>query len=881
MCHHSHGGGSAAKAGKNYRLPKTVVPSRYELELTPNLTTFKFSGRETVFIDVLEPTDRILINAKELEIQSATVTDSNGTTLIGSIALDAETEIATITFAGMLGKGAWTLKTEFEGTHNDKLKGFYRSFWKDAQGASHTIVTTQFESTDARRAFPCWDEPDFKAVFSVKLVVDENLTAISNGKVLGSTSVAGGKKVVSFKDTIKMSSYLVAFIVGEFVSSQPRYVDGVEIRVWCVPGKEHLTDTALEHACAATAFYARNNESPFPGDKIDEIAIPDFASGAMENWGCITYRETALLCDPATATHTELVRVAQVVWHEHAHMDFGDKVTMKWWNGLWLNEAFATFMQVWGMSLMKPEWKLWEEFALSRAAAMRVDSLISTHPIESPVVHPDDAQQLFDVISYQKGCSVLYQIQQFIGPELFRRGVAMYVRKHAFANTETHDLWDCLEQACVEAGSNIPVRAIMDAWVFTAGHPVVSVKEAGARFVEVSQRPFKFLPDSKGENTLTMVPITMHVKRTDGTVEEQKFVLSQQAQTIYVGDHVEWVKLNAGGTGFYRVLYSADLLSKLTADVQGNLSVVERFNLVNDTWSGVRAQLTSATDYLNMVKMFNNEKDPNVWAILLGSLRTLHSLVSGEHRVAMQKLVRNLVKPTFDQLGWAAAAGESVQTRQLRGSVAGVLGTIGEDKDVQSKARELYAAWKLDKTSLDSNVVPSVISILAYTGDQAQYDEFFAMMKESTTSGTPQEVQRFLYALAGFRDGKLLDRTIQSVLSEHVRTQDAPYLFQTILMNEDACEAAWKFMQERWDDMIAAYPENGVVRMIAGVTALDTTALKAEVEAFFATHPVKQGDMAVAQALEQLSINVRLREGESARLAAHLVPVKEPAQAKK
>ena len=582
----------------------------YKPVLEPDLENFTFKGHGTIEVKVLKPTDRIVLNAKELQIQEAIVTDRRGTELKGEVTLDEVNELATIKFAGKLAKGRWTLAMRWTGIHNDKLKGFYRSFWTDKAGNKHPIVATQFESTDARRCMPCFDEPEFKAKIEAELIIDENLNAISNTKVVSETIFDDSsryndsskkllrKKSVKFARTpIKLSSYLFAFVVGEFVSTKPVYVNGVEIRIWTTPGKEHLTEFAVLCTAAATAYYEKRNRSKFPGNIINAVAIPDFASGAMENWGCITYRETALLIDLATASLAELKRVAEVIYHEHGHNDFGNKCTMRWWNALYLNESFATHgshqamheeVQP-GKALYKflKGWKVWEEFALSRAAAMRLDSLKSTHPVECPVNHPDEVAELFDLISYEKGCSVLYQIQMFITDKVFRDGVREYIEKHAFANTETHDLWDALEESCKKHGIDVPVRKIMDAWVFTSGHPIVTVKEgASSGFIELSQRPFKFLPQE--DKSLWPIPVTLQVKRSNGKIENTKFVFEAISESHFIGDY-EWVKLNAGGSGFYRVTYSPALMAKLTKNIQETLDVVERYNLVNDTWSGVRA----------------------------------------------------------------------------------------------------------------------------------------------------------------------------------------------------------------------------------------------------------------------------------------------------
>jgi len=878
MCIKHHMSGGVATVDQSFRLPKTVKPSNYNISLTPDLTKFTFAGTVEIDVDVLAATSTVKINAKELVISAFSATNSSGTRLDGKISLDEETEIATITFDGTLGKGAWKLAAVFTGILNDKLKGFYRSIWTDEQGNKHTIATTQFESTDARRAFPCFDEPEFKATFDVTLTVPEELTALSNGAIIKSEAVGNGLKAVSYERTMKMSTYLVCFCIGEFVSSKPVMVNGIETRVWCVPGKEDMTAFALRAAAFATDHYEKYFEIPYPGGKkIDHIAIPDFASGAMENLGLITYRETALLLNEKTATHAERTRVAVVVLHELAHMWFGDLVTMSWWNGLWLNESFATFMENLCLDAWQPTWNVWDEFGLSRAAASRVDALKSTHPIECAVNHPDEAAQLFDVISYEKGCSVLYQIHQYIGAETFRRGIAIYLKKHSYGNTETHDLWDALEEACKAAAAEsgdaapVPVREIMDRWVFTAGHPVVEVKTKDGTSVELTQRPFKFLNDSS-DTTLWPIPVTLRAKlEGKDEIVERKFLMSEKSHVEKLGDgaKVEWVVVNSGGSGFYRVVYDKALAATLSANVMENLSAIERFNLVNDAWACVRSGILPTPDYIEMVKLFGAEEDPNVWAIITSSLGHLHSLVKDDHRKALADVVRNLVKPTVDRLGYAPVGkDESVQSRQLRGSLIGVLGTIGGDEEVQKKADELFSQWKADKQSVDSNVVPALVGILAHNGDEARYNEFFELSKAAQS---PQEVQRFLFALARFRDGGLLDKTINKCLTDDVRTQDAPYLYANVLGNEIAASAAWNYMKANWANMVARYPENGVVRMCGAVAGLDTAELEAEVKAFFAANQVKSGDMAVAQALEQLRINVLMRERETAGLQKHLL----------
>jgi puromycin-sensitive aminopeptidase len=855
----------AAGAKNDWRLPRVALPEHYQISLQPNLEEKTFTGSVEIDLNVTAATKVISVNAKQLEISEALISS-----IAATITYDKEKEFAFFTFAEPIQPGNHKLTCQFTGVLNDKLKGFYYSTWVDAHDNKHPMAVTQFESTDARRAFPCFDEPDFKATYDVTLIVPKNLTALSNGRVTKeSVDDATGLKTVTFRRTMKMSTYLLAFLVGEFVSSKEVTANGIELRAWTVPGKENLTKFALEVAAYTINYFEKYFGVPYPDpDKCDFIAIPDFAAGAMENKDCITFRETALLLDEKTATQGEMERVAEVVMHELAHMWFGDLVTMRWWNGLWLNEAFATFMEMKALDSYKPEWKVWDKFGLSRVAAMRVDSLKNTHPIECPVKNPEEAQELFDVISYQKGCSVLYQIEQFIGENIFQKGINHYLTKHSYGNTETHDLWDSLEHACTESGVDIPVRKIMDNWVFTAGHPLLTLEEGGDdTTVALAQKPFMFLPDDKNHNVY-QIPVTMRVEYEDGKTTIEKTLMADASKPLKVGAGYKYVVANAGGSGFYRVNYSSVLAKNLLSDAQENLSVIERFNLISDSWAGVRAGVLPTPDYLEMVKLFGEEDDVSVWSIILSSLSTLRTLTKEQTREDFKLFVKGLCEKKAKELGWDPKPHETSQTKQLRGLLLEALGTTAEDKETYEGALEHFAAWKRDKSSIDNNILPAVVNILAYHGDVSRYEEYKMLSKEAKT---PQETLRFLYALAHFRHKELLAQTMASCLSDEVRTQDAPFLFITLANNELATVSAWTFLQHNWDNMIKAYPDTGVVRMCAGIIpALDEPGLEKEAVLFFAKHKVKSGDMAISQALEMLRVNVLLKQKESTRLAQYL-----------
>src|SRR3984957_11338863 len=630
-------GAPLADSSQDYRLPKNVTPKRYDIRLTPDLKAFTFQGEVNIAVVVNEATDDVVLNALELEIDKVTA-ERGGKSVVAKTELEPAKERAHLRFAEKLSAGEWTLKIAFRGILNDKLHGFYRSQYQDASGKAHVAATTQFESTDARRAFPCGDEPELKASYKVTLVVDEDLAAISNGGQESERKLPGGKKEVVFKETIRMSTYLVAFIVGEFDATPP--VDaGTPLRIVHVPGKESLTGWAKQIGAFSLKYFADYYGLKYPGDKLDLIAIPDFASGAMENLGAITFRETALLADDKTASRAELERVADVVSHENAHMWFGDLVTMRWWNGIWLNEAFATFMEMLAVDAWKPQWKRWESFGVSRGAAMAIDALKSTRSIEYTVLSPEDCRSMFDVLTYEKGAAVLRMLEQFLGAEVFRKGIAGYLKKHQYNNTETGDLWDALE-----AASGQPVRSMMDTWIFQQGFPIVSAAPtADGCGLKITQRRFFFAPPENPEPQLWHVPVMVRA-RTDQGAEVHKLLLTEAETTLQLPGKIEWALLNEGGHGFYRVRYSPELLEALTRN-RAALQPIERFGLVSDTWAATVAGLTPLAEFIKMARLFRDETDINVWRALIGAFSYLDMIATDAQSQVVAAAVRGVAGP--------------------------------------------------------------------------------------------------------------------------------------------------------------------------------------------------------------------------------------------
>jgi puromycin-sensitive aminopeptidase len=846
-----------------HRLPRTVVPRRYDLTLAPDLSAATFSGSEAVAVDVVEPTATVVLNALDIEIDEATA-QVGDERLTAKVTLDADAERATLTFDQPLPPGPATLHLAFRGELNDKLVGFYRSTFTDHEGATRVLATTQMEATDARRAFPCWDEPDAKAVFGVTLVVPDDLLAISNGGEIGREPAGDGKVAVRFADTMPMSTYLVAFVVGPLVATAPVDVDGKPLRVVCPPGQQHLADFALEVGEFALRFFADWFGMVYPGDKLDLVAIPDFAFGAMENLGCVTFRERLLLVDPATATQSELQAVVDVIAHEIAHMWFGDLVTMKWWNGIWLNEAFATFMEMTCTDAFRPEWQRWVDFGLSRSAAFDTDALAATRPIEYPVVSPADADGMFDVLTYEKGASVVRMLEQYLGAERFRDGIRRYMARHQYGNTETSDLWEALE---AETGE--PVRRIAESWIFQGGFPEVHVERGEGTSLRFRQRRFRYEAD---DGPRWAVPLAIGHRDADG---------DSSATGLLDGDVLElglghgqpprplpWVNANLGAHGFYRVRYEPPLLDALL-DNLASLTALERYTLVDDAWAAVLAGTGDALSYLAMVGRLDDERDLSVWERITAGLTAIDRLVEGEAQVALHGRVAALIGPARADLGGEARPGDDDRSRTLRGVLLQTAALLADDAAAQRRAVELLDRFLDHPPSVDPSLASPALAVSATRGDMALHER---LAKAFRAAGNPQDRQRLLFSLARFRDPEAFARTLELSLAGDVRTQDAPYLLGAAIDNRDNGAAAWAFVASHWSDIQQRFPANSLARLVGGIRGVRDRALAGEVAAFIEANPIPQGELQVRQHVERMWVTVALAERESTRLAAALAP---------
>jgi puromycin-sensitive aminopeptidase len=845
------------------RLPHYAVPRRYEIDLEPRLEQARFDGLVNITLDVLAATDRLVLNAADLTIAEATLVDPTGRTRQGEVTIEEGEQRATIAFPDELTPDAgYQLNLRFHGALNDQLHGFYLSTFRDEAGDEHVIATTQFESTDARRAFPCWDEPEFKATFAISLVITGGLTALSNARQVASEDLGDGRHRITFAETMRMSTYLVAFVVGPYQLTEPKLIDGVPLRIAAVPGKLHLAGYAEEVAEHALRFLSSYFDIPYPGDKLDHVAVPDFAFGAMENLGCVTYRENALLANPALAAQLELQRIASVVAHETAHMWFGDLVTMKWWNGVWLNEAFATFMELTSTEAYRPDWQVWTAFSAGKAAALVTDGLRSTRPVESDVGRPEEAEAMFDVLTYQKGGAVLRMLEQYLGPEVFRKGISHYLVRHSFENTETDDLWEALEVVSGE-----PAGRVMDSWIRQGGYPLISAEATDdPRVVRLRQERFTYHPGEDEDRRWT-VPVNLRAS-VAGELQRQRILLDEGEATCSFDGPLDWIVVNDGGWGFYRVRYSPDLWARLdTAGLDEVMDPLERLGVVVDTWARVVAGTADLPEWVSSATAVAADPDPDLWGALGLILGTLDGLGDEGDRAAVRSFTRHIASAPWSALGWDAVPGEGRRTATARSRVLWCLGLVGRDEAVTTEATERFRRFPYDPDALAPDLVAVAARIAVGTGDEDMWTTVLGRYRETDV---PQDKIRYLFALAETPEVDLLRRTLDLCLTADVRSQDAPFLIASVLQNRHGATMGWSWVEEHWPVLKERFPSGLLARVLEGVTTIVDADPAARVRAFCAANEMPLTGLRMDQVLERLDLNVALARRLRSTLASPL-----------
>jgi puromycin-sensitive aminopeptidase len=831
-----------------FRLSEGTRPTRYDADLHIDPDGRRFSGELRVTLNVEHPTTEIVLHAVELSVRRTSVRAEGRELPVASVTPRPASETLLVVLAEPAGPGVVTVEIAWEGRFCEGLRGLYPS------GAG--TAATQFEAADARRVFPCLDEPGFKAPWKLTVALPAGTPLLGNATI-ESEETRGATRRVVFRETPPLPTYLVALALGPLVSSAPDAVRGVPVRTWAVAERLALTGFGQEAALAALPRLEDYFGLPYAFGKLDQVALPEFEAGAMENAGLVTFREVALLLDPATASLAQKKRVAEVVTHELAHQWFGNLVTMKWWDDLWLNEAFATWMAYEIVDDWRPEWRMWLDFDKGKAAALALDALVSTHPIRSEVRTVAEATEAFDLITYEKGGAVLRMIEGWLGAEPFREGIRLYMRRHAKGNAVADDLWGALGEA-----SSLPVVELANAWIRQPGHPLVRVAREG-RTLKLSQRRFFSDPAAAGGEDGARWPIPLVVRWGDaGGSHETRALLRLEARELELPGEGEiaWVTANAGSTGFYRVAYDAPALAALARNLPA-LAPAERIGLLSDEWALVRAGERAVGAVADLLAAFADEQDHAVLDEVVGRLALLdHRLVGDADRQRLRDLVARLFGPALAKVGWDPAPGEEDAVRLRRAALVRAVGVVGRDPAAAAEvvARlDRFAAGERD--ALEANLHDAAVAMVARGGDASRYERFAALAERETE---PTFRRRYLFALAAFEAPSLAARAIELAFSDRLPLQEAAGFAGALLGNPTAREPFWAQLRARWGAFHArlAHAPMLVRRTVEGLGALVTRGQLEEVEAFLAAHPMEEARQAVAQTVERLRQDVALRE---------------------
>jgi puromycin-sensitive aminopeptidase len=852
---------------KAYRLPTTVRPRHYEIALDARPGRETFSGSLRVQVSITAPTNTIELHARDFDITNARLTSASGQTFAASVTPDAEREIAVFTLDGQTPAGGATLAFDFSGRLSPSLEGLFLS--KDGPDE---MLCSQCEATGARAIIPCWDEPTFKATFAWTVTTSPGQTVLTNGKLLA-TEPSGDSVTWRFAPTQPMASYLIALAIGQFASTPERVVNGVPLRIWALKGKEHLGAFALDITAQLLPFYEDYFAAPYHFGKLDNLGVPNFGAGAMENAGLIISQAVVLLLDEQAASRRQELTVAEVTAHEFAHMWFGDLVTMRWWDDLWLNEAFASWMSYHAIDTLRPQYRVWDEVQSGADAALEADALASSHPIYNPVATPRAVMENFDVITYQKGGAVLRMVHDFLGDEAFRAGLRSYMAEFAEGNATGADLWRHLQQA-----SHQPVSQMMETWILQAGHPLIEVSATdmgGETRVQVSQRRFYSAANAPASDQLWQVPMQVRYEDDMGAHTARYLLTERSASfTIPVSGQLRWLYANANEIGFYRQRLDAALLAKLRANLT-SLSPAEQKGLLRDQWALVTSGQQAITPYLDTVAALASSDDETLIGEIVGEhlAQTRHLLeIAGDAQAlaGYRAWVARLFQGKIAALGYEPKPGEPVETSRLRASALSALANDARDPEAIAQARALQEREASNPAGVDPNLAPVAIGATARAGDAATYDRFLTLY-QSRKGGefTPDQVERYVGTFALFEPAELTARTL-ALMDQGEDTfpfQSQLRLMFMLLTQPRTQSAAWDFTKAHWDFIQQRAPFL-TPRMVELSGVLPET-MRADVVAFWEAQLKGEFAGPFARALEQMDQNAELRTRTRGDLLAY------------
>jgi len=819
---------------------------RYVLRIEPDMRTFTFNGYEEAEIVIRKGSRSIVLHSKEIEINEA-FAYYKGEKLKAKVSFNTKNETVKLTLPKEV-SGMIKLEISFKGTNNDGMYGFYRSSYV-VNGKKEYMLTTQFEPADARAAFPCIDEPSAKAVFDLTLVVEKGLDAISNMPAK-SVEEHNGKTEFHFMETPRMSTYLLYMGVGRFDYLEDK-LGRLKIRVATTPGKRALAGIAIEFAKKAIAYYQKYFGIDYPLPKVDLIAIPDFAAGAMENWGAITFRESALLGDKNSSV-ADRQRIAEVVMHELAHQWFGDLVTMRWWDDLWLNESFATFMSYKAMDNIYPEWKIGLGYAVEVfGTALGADALRNTHPISVNVNSPAEINSIFDEISYEKGGSILHMLESYVGNSVFRGGLHRYLVAHRFGNAKKDDLWLAIDEEARKRGAAKGAARIMREWIDREGYPVVIERRSGSGFA-ISQK--RFLISGYAGAKPWPIPLSYITDKGIGK-------MLMQSSTAHI-ENAKWIKLNYGLASFHRSSYDKDVLSELGAMVKSrSIKGLDAWSLVSDIFAYTRSGLMPLKEYISFVRDYCMNVDYPSNTELISQLNFLSSLsYRRKYFDEVNALRRDFANAIIKKLGLSARKGDSSIDAKLRGAALYAAGISG-DKGAVSFASKMF---RKGIRNIDADLKSAVYAIVARNGSNKDFDSIVKLYKDESR---PDEKVRLLGSLGSFGSAALLRKALAFSNSEYVKLQDSMRIPAVAASNPFSRGILWEWTKGNWRSFMKKYSEGAhmLQRFVINLSYVSDAATRDEIASFFSKRENRRADIerSVRQTLERIDANMRFLEANN------------------
>ncbi|XP_053337271.1 endoplasmic reticulum aminopeptidase 1b isoform X1 [Clarias gariepinus] len=845
------------------RLPQTVSPYHYTLLIHPNLTSLDFTGNVKIRVDVLQDTHTVILHAKQLNISRAGLRGlSEGRSqALKVLEYPAYQQIALVSEHMTLRRGSiYVIELEFAAELSESFLGFYKSTYRTSDGQERVLASTQFEPTSARAAFPCFDEPAFKANFTIHIRRESRHIAISNMPKVRTQALPNGLFEDQFGETVRMSTYLVAFIVCDFLSISKRTQHGVEISVYAVPEKINQAEFALDAAVKLLDFYDDYFDIPYPLPKQDLAAIPDFQSGAMENWGLTTYRESALLFDPHKSSASNKLGITMIIAHELAHQWFGNLVTMEWWNDLWLKEGFAKFMEFVSVNITNPELQVEDNFLDKCFEAMDVDCLSSSHPVSSPVENPAQIQEMFDDVSYDKGACILHMLREFLSPDVFKKGIVAYLKRYSYQNTVNTHLWESL--TAQHSDVKVDVRVMMDTWTLQEGFPLVTVEVRG-REVRLSQeRYLKGGDSSQTSGFLWHIPLT-YVTSSSSTVH--RFLLKTKTDVLYLPEKVDWIKFNVDMSGYYIVHYKGSGWDNLIALLTHNhmaLTSNDRASLINNAFQLVSVGKLPLDKALDLTLYLSQETE--IMPVTQGfrELVPLYKLMEKRDTLEslenqMKSYIVHLFHKLIDQQSWSDDG--SVSQRMLRSYLL-LFACVRGHPPCVSTANELFNKWKESdgKMSLPNDVSLAVFAVGART--EEGWNFLFEKYRETIYTSLKLRIKSALSITP--LSHKLKWMMEQSLEGSVMKTQDLPYVVVSISRNPKGYKHTWDFLRANWDALVKKFDlgSHSIAHMVTGVTNQYSTREKLEeIRSFFGSLSVEMGSelRCIQQTIENVEENIR------------------------